>query len=53
MALRGLTFAKTPLGAISRFTWSPEASEARRFFEALPPKEDSSFGRGFGAVNLD
>jgi hypothetical protein len=53
LALRGLTFGKTPLSAISRFIWSPEAFEARRFFEALPPKEDSSFWRGFGAVNVN
>jgi hypothetical protein len=53
LALRGLTFAKTPLSAISRFTWSPEAFEARRFFEALPPKEGLLFRRGFGAVNLN
>ena len=52
-ALSGLTFAKTSLSAISMFTWSPETSEARRFFKALPPKEDSSFRRGFGAVNLN
>jgi hypothetical protein len=36
--LGGLTFAETPLSAISRFTWSPEASEARWLFKA--PRED-------------
>jgi len=40
--LGGLTFAKTPFSAISRLTWSAEASEARRLFK-MPPKEDSSF----------
>ena len=28
--LEGLTFAETPLSAISRFNWSPESPEARR-----------------------
>src|SRR5262249_60233635 len=37
-ALRGLTFAKTPLSAISRLTWSPEASEVRRVFKAPPER---------------
>ena len=29
--LRGLTFAETPLSAISRFNWSPESLEAGRY----------------------
>ena len=33
--LRGLTFAETPLSAISRLTWSPEASDARRCSKCL------------------
>jgi hypothetical protein len=37
--LKGLTFAETPLSAISRFTWSSGASDARRL-EA--PREDDS-----------
>jgi hypothetical protein len=37
-----LSFAETPLNAISRFTWSPEASEARPLLKA-PPEESSSF----------
>ena len=28
--LKGLTFAETPLSAISRFNWSPESPEAGR-----------------------
>jgi hypothetical protein len=40
--LRGLTFAETPLSAISRFTWSPESTEARPLFKA-PREDDSSF----------
>jgi hypothetical protein len=38
--LKGLAFAETPLSAISRFTWSPESSEARPLFKA--PREDGS-----------
>jgi hypothetical protein len=40
--LEGLTFAETPLSAISRFTWSPESPEARPLFKA-PCKDGSSF----------
>ena len=40
--LGGLTFAETPLSAISRFNWSPESTEARRLFKA-PREDDSSF----------
>ena len=36
----GLTFAKTPLNAISRFNWSPESTEARPLLKA--PREDGS-----------
>jgi hypothetical protein len=32
--LGGLTFAETPLSAISRFTWNPESPEARSLFTA-------------------
>jgi hypothetical protein len=38
----GLTFAETPLSAISRFNWSPESAEVRPLFEA-PRQDDSSF----------
>jgi len=38
--LKGLTFAETPLSAISRFTWSSGASDARPPFK--PPREDGS-----------
>ncbi len=38
--LGGLTFAETPLSAISRFNWSPESTEARRPLKA--PREDGS-----------
>jgi hypothetical protein len=38
--LKGLTFAETPLSAISRFTWSSGASDARPPFKA--PREDGS-----------
>ncbi len=38
----GLTFAETPLSAISRFNWSPESAEVRPLFEA-PREDDSSF----------
>ena len=38
--MKGLTFAETPLSAISRFTWSPEAPEARPPLKA--PREDGS-----------
>jgi len=38
--LKGLTFAETPLSAISGFTWSSGASDARPPFEA--PREDGS-----------
>jgi hypothetical protein len=31
--LRGLTFAETPLSAISRFNWSPESAEMRPLFQ--------------------
>ena len=41
--LGGLTFAEAPLGAISRFSWSPESTEARRLFKA--PREDDSWFR--------
>src|SRR5438876_11055271 len=40
--LRGLTFAEAPLNAISRFSWSPESTEARPLFKA-PREDDSSF----------
>ncbi len=40
--LKGLTFAETPLSAISRFSWSPEASEMRPLCEA-PHEDGSSF----------
>src|SRR6266480_1496730 len=36
----GLTFAETPLSAISRFNWSPESTEARPPLKA--PREDGS-----------
>jgi len=32
--LRGLTFGETPLSAIPRFSWSPEASDVRWLCEA-------------------
>jgi hypothetical protein len=38
----GLTFAETPLSAISRFTWSPESAEVRPLFKASR-EDDSSF----------
>jgi hypothetical protein len=38
--LKGLTFAETPLSAISRFTWSFGASDASPPFKA--PREDGS-----------
>jgi hypothetical protein len=38
--LKGLTFAETPLSAISRFSWSPESPEARPLLKA--PREDGS-----------
>ncbi len=38
----GLTFAETPLSAISRFNWSPESAEVRPLFET-PREDDSSF----------
>src|SRR5437879_6960231 len=38
----GLTFAETPLSAISRFTWSPESAEVRPPFKASR-EDDSSF----------
>jgi len=38
--LKGLTFAETPRSAISRFTWSPGASDTRPLFKA--PREDGS-----------
>jgi len=38
--LKGLTFAETPLSAISRFTWSSGASDARPPFNG--PREDGS-----------
>jgi hypothetical protein len=41
--LGGLTFAEAPLSAISRFSWSPESTEARRLFKA--PREDDSWFR--------
>jgi hypothetical protein len=41
--LRGLTFAEAPLSAISRFSLSPESTEARRLFKA--PREDDSWFR--------
>src|SRR6266542_4153087 len=31
--LKGLSFAETPLSAISRFSWSPESPEARPLFQ--------------------
>jgi hypothetical protein len=40
--LGGLTFAEAPLSAISRFTWSPESTEARPLLKA-PREDDSSF----------
>jgi hypothetical protein len=39
--LKGLTFAETPLSAISRFTWSSGASDARPL--EAPREDDSSF----------
>ena len=45
--LKGLTFAETPLSAISRFTWSSGASDARPLIKA--PREDGSSFR----ANLD
>ena len=41
--LGGLTFAEAPLSAISRFSWSPESTEARRLFKAL--REDDFWFR--------
>ena len=41
--LGGLTFAEAPLSAISRFSWSPESTEARRLFKA--PRGDDSWFR--------
>jgi hypothetical protein len=38
--LKGLTFAETPLSAISRFNWSPESPEARPLLKAA--REDGS-----------
>jgi hypothetical protein len=38
LRLGGLTFAQAPLSAISRFSWSPESTEARPRFKA--PRED-------------
>ena len=38
--LKGLTFAETPLSAISRFNWSPESPEARPLIESA--REDGS-----------
>ena len=38
--LKDLTFAETPLSAISRFTWSPESPEARPLLKAA--REDGS-----------
>ena len=38
--LGGLTFAETPLSAISRFNWSPESPEARPLLKAA--REDGS-----------
>ena len=40
--MKGLTFAETPLSAISRFNWSPESAEVRPLFKA-PREDDSSF----------
>jgi hypothetical protein len=39
--LKGLTFAETPLSAISRFTWSSGASDARPL--EAPREDDPSF----------
>src|SRR5438067_9046243 len=41
--LGSLTFAETPLSAISRFNWSPESAEVRPLFQA--PREDGSLFR--------
>src|SRR5437764_5087360 len=38
----GLTFAETPLSAISRFNWSPESTKARPLLKA-PCEDGSSF----------
>ena len=38
----GLTFAETPLSAISRSNWSPESAEVRPLFKASR-EDDSSF----------
>ena len=40
--LKGLTFGETTACAISRFTWSPEASEMRPLCE-VPHGDGSSF----------
>ena len=40
--LEGLTFGETPLSAISRFSWSPELSEARPLLKAAR-QDGSSF----------
>ena len=40
--LKGLTFAETPLSAISRFNWSPESPEASPLLKAAR-KDGSSF----------
>ena len=40
--LEGLTFAETPLSAISRSNWSPESAQVRPLFKA-PREDDSSF----------
>jgi hypothetical protein len=40
--LGGLTFAETPLSAISGFNWSPESAEVRPLFKASR-EDDSSF----------
>ena len=37
----GRIFAGTPFSAISRFSWSPESTEARRLLKA--PREDGSW----------
>jgi hypothetical protein len=40
--LKGLTFAETPLSAISRLNWSPESPEARPLLKAAR-QDGSSF----------
>jgi hypothetical protein len=47
---KGLTFAETPLSAISRFSWSPESPEVRPLLK-VPPEDGSSFRLGLEQIN--